>query len=208
MGRCGAEVCPIAAPNENIKLNETDLRAARRNLLHEIHCRTTNVYQLKLCSLPQDGMMEPSNEQARRWKLSEVLRWVCILPAAVIAGIVTQFIIGGVVQIASYGRWDNVGDSSIAYWFMVFLNYVPRRFAFVFVGATMSPRYQRTIAVGLAVLGIFLSLTIHVVGQHIAGNRVGLINYIHLIAESAGALGGTAFIFFRDWTKRRTGRAA
>jgi hypothetical protein len=116
--------------------------------------------------------------------------------------------IGTVIRIVHYGGWGVGGDSSIAYWLMIFLNYVPRKLAFVCAGATTAPRYQRTTAIGLAVLGIFVSLMIHVVGQHLAGNHVGLINYTHLIAESVGALGGAACIFLRDWRKGRTDTAA
>jgi len=140
--------------------------------------------------------MKPFYELTRRRKVGEVLRWLCVLPAAVLGRIVAQFILGAVVQVARYGGWDNLGDSRIAYWLGVFLYYVPPELVFVIAGAMMSPRYQKTTATGLAVLAIFLSLMTHVVGQHLAGNHVGLVNYTHFVAESAGALGGAAFILF------------
>jgi hypothetical protein len=66
----------------------------------------------------------------------------------------------------------------------------------------MPPRYQKITATGLEVLAIYLSLMIHVVGQHLAGNHVGLVNYTHFVCQSAGALGGAAYVFLRDWRRR------
>ncbi|MSR56636.1 MAG: hypothetical protein EXS05_03050 [Planctomycetaceae bacterium] len=58
----------------------------------------------------------------------------------------------------------------------------------------MAPRRQMATAIVLTVLGLFVSLMTHVVGQHLAGNHVGIVNYTHLFAESAGVLGGAAYI--------------
>jgi hypothetical protein len=151
-----------------------------------------------------DGEMKPFSELTRRRKLSEVLRWLCVLPTAVLGRIVAQLILGAVVQVAHYGGWNNLGDSRIAYWLGVLLYYVPREMVFVIAGAMMSPRYQKTTATGLAALAVFLSLMTHVVGQHLTRNHVGLVNYTHFVAESAGALGGAAYILLQVWRNRRT----
>ena len=148
--------------------------------------------------------MEPNNDQASRWQINEVLRWLCVLPAAFLGGMLARFILRIVFQIARFGGWDTVGHSSIAEWFFVFLSYVPGPLAFVVGGAMTSPRYQRTTAVGLAVFGILLSLTIHLVGQYLAGNHIGPINFFHFSAESAGCFGGATCIFYRNWKKPPT----
>ena len=62
----------------------------------------------------------------------------------------------------------------------------------------MAPRHQIATAFGLTGLGIGWSLMTHVIVQHLAANRVGLVNYIHFSAESAGLLGGAACIFRLD----------
>ena len=81
--------------------------------------------------------------------------------------------------------------------------YVPRTAAFVIAGAKMAPRHQRTTAIVLAVAVVCVSLMTHVVGQHLAGNRVGSVNYMHMLAESAGALVGAACICWHVWRNRR-----
>jgi len=152
--------------------------------------------------------MRPFSELTGRGKLFEVLRWLCVLPTALLGDIVVQFVIGAVVQIASYGGWGGLGDSNIAYALGVFLYYVPRKSAFVIAGAKMAPRHQMATAIGLTVLGLLFSLMTHVVGQHLAGNRVGIVNYTHFVAESAGVLGGAAYILLQVWRKARAGTTA
>ena len=148
--------------------------------------------------------MKRFSELASDAKLIEVLRWVCVLPAAVLGAFVVQYIVHAVVQIADYGGWD-LRDSSLGYALRVFIYYVLRKAAFVIAGAKMAPRHQVATAIVLAVLGILSSLMIHIAGQHLVGNYVGLVNYTHFLAESAGALGGAAGIAVHDWRKRRTG---
>jgi hypothetical protein len=154
------------------------------------------------------GAMTPFSESTRHEKLIEVSRWICVLPAAVLGNIVAQFVVGVVVQIAGHGEWDILGDSSVAYYLRFILYYMPRKMAFVLAGAKMAPRHQMTTGIFLAMLGILLSLITHVLGQHLVGNHVGLVNFTHFFAESTGALGGTACIFLQNWKKRRTAVAA
>ena len=152
--------------------------------------------------------MRPFSELTGRGRHIEVLRWVCVLPAAVLGGMVVQFLVWAVVQIASLGAWSSLGDSNFAYGLKVFLYYVPWEVAFVVAGAKMAPRHPMATATVLTILGLFLSLMKHVVVQHLAGNRVGIVNYTHFFAESMGVLGGAAYILLQVWRNRRTDRTA
>jgi hypothetical protein len=81
---------------------------------------------------------------------------------------------------------------------------VPPKSAFVIAGAKVAPRRRSATAIVLALLGLLLSLMTHVIAQNLAGNRLGIVNYTHLFAESAGVLGGAAYIVLEDWRNRRT----
>ena len=103
-----------------------------------------------------------------------------------------------VVRIADHDGWGILDDSQVAYCLRVFLDCVPCGVVLVMAGAKMAPRHQFVTAIVLTVLGVVLSLMTHVVGQHLAGNQVGVVNYTHFAAESAGVLGGAAIIFFLE----------
>jgi hypothetical protein len=148
--------------------------------------------------------MKPFSELTGRARRIEVLRWLCVLPAAVLGVVVVQILVGAVVRIAGYGGWGIPGDSNIAYCLRLFFFYVPAKSAFVIAGAKMAPRRQLATAIVLALFGFLFSLMTHVVRQHLTGNRVGIGNYTHFFAESAAALGGAAYILVQGWRNRRT----
>ena len=64
----------------------------------------------------------------------------------------------------------------------------------------MAPRNQKTTAIVLTLFGLLFSLMTHVISQHLAGRRLGVTNFMDLGAESAGALGGAAYIL---WPARK-----
>lgn len=138
--------------------------------------------------------MKTFSELTGRGRLVEVLRWLCVLPAAVLGHVALEFIIEAAVQIASFGGWGVFGDSTIAYLLRLFLFHVSPKAAFVIAGAKTAPRYQRATAIVLTVLGFLFSLLTHVISQHRAGRRVGITNYTHLLAECAGLLVAAAYI--------------
>lgn len=119
----------------------------------------------------------------------ELLRWLCVLPAAVLADLLVDFLTG----------WSLSGATAGITAALV-LHYLPPKAAFVIAGAKMSPGHRVRTAVVLALLGFLSSATKHVVGQHLAGNRVGLTNFLHLSAETVGLLVGMAFI---TWQRQR-----
>ena len=81
-------------------------------------------------------------------------------------------------------------SESASYYIRIPLYYAPKDAAFVIVGAKVAPR-PLTTAVALAVAAIGISLVIHILGQR----TVGVTNYLHFTAESAGAVLGAAFSF-------------
>jgi len=151
--------------------------------------------------------MNPFSKISRRAKLIEVLRWLGVLPAALCGNsLVLQFVSAAfaAVHLISYGVW-HIGDSGIAEFLKVFLYYVLPSSAFVIAGATIAPRFQLATAIALWGLGILLSLMTHVLLQQLAGNRVGVTNYVHFLAESTGlAVGAAGILWHRRW-KRRSG---
>jgi hypothetical protein len=147
--------------------------------------------------------MQSFSEITGREKLIEIVRWFCVLPTAALGDFVASLVVRAVVRIASYGGLGFLGNSTFAYWFVLFLSYGPQKAVFVVSGSKMAPRRQLTSSIVLAVLGISLSLMTHVLGQHLAGNHVGMVNYSHLFAESAGLLSGAAYMVFQIARKRR-----
>ena len=141
--------------------------------------------------------MNPFFELTARDKLIEVLRWLGVLPAAFLGDTAVQFLFGGVVQLAGIGVGGPLGDLGFAHALRVFLYYVPHKAVFVVAGAKIAPRYQWRTAIGLAGLGLLLSLMTHVVGQYVRGNSLGSTNYIHLLAETAGLVAGAAYIYWQ-----------
>ena len=148
--------------------------------------------------------MKPFSESTGRQRLIEALRWLCVLPAAVLGHIALEFVVGAAWQIGRSGGWAIPGDSNSAYYLMMFLHLVPPKSAFVIAGARMAPRYQRATAIVLTLLGFLFSLMTHVISQHQAGRRVGITNYTHLFVEFAGAVGGAAYIVLAARRNRRT----
>ena len=95
-----------------------------------------------------------------------------------------------------------LGDSNILHYLQVFHSYVPPKSAFVIAGAETAPRHQGATAIELTLLGLLFSLMTHVIGQHLAGIRVGTTNDMHMFAQSPGLFGRAAHILLpnrRDW---------
>src|SRR5262245_41829072 len=104
--------------------------------------------------------MNPSSELSRRAKLIEVLRWLGVLPAALLGEFVVRNGVGvalAAVYIVCYGARDHVSDSSAGHFLRMVFYYIVPGSAFVIAGATISPRFQMATAIALTGLGILLS---------------------------------------------------
>lgn len=114
-----------------------------------------------------------------------ILRWLAVIPVAILAGCVVHFLLGTVCAIAAQFL-----STSVTHYLRLLLCYAPKNAAFVFAGATLSPRPVPT-AIVLATAAIVISLLTHIISQR----TVGLTNYLHFAAETVGALLGVVAIY-------------
>lgn len=136
-----------------------------------------------------------------REKAIAVLRWLCVLPAAALGGFAVKIIVGLALRFARQGGGVLAGSPLFALLQLVVV-YVPKEAAFVIAGAAMAPRGRRATAIILAVVGIVMSLVVHVLGQR----QPGIVNYTHFAAETAGLAFGVAGMFFWEYRFRRGAR--
>ena len=138
--------------------------------------------------------MQVFGELSPREKRIEVVRWLLLLPAALLASVIVTFIIGTLVR--SIGNNSvPLNSSSISFWASAVPLYVLPEFVFVIVGGWIAPRKRLPVALLLMLLGGVLSLLRHVVLQHHAGTSLGPTNYTHFGLEIAGLLAGVVCIW-------------
>jgi hypothetical protein len=121
-------------------------------------------------------------ESAQRERAWHLLRWICVLPVAMLFWIAAYYASGMVAAVAT-AAWGSASKSTLVYWIRFGMFYIPKNAAFVFGGAMTAPRYRVATAAVLASMASGLALLVHVLGQ----NTVGFTNYTHFAAESAGA---------------------
>jgi hypothetical protein len=118
----------------------------------------------------------PGRERTIRW-----LRWAGILPAAVLASVVIQFIAETGFSITASAPGEPAQSTFVSY-LLLLLFYVPKEAGFVVAGAKVAPRGRLTKAIVLAAIRLLFSLATHVLTQ--AHRRAA--NYLHLALESTG----------------------
>jgi hypothetical protein len=139
----------------------------------------------------------PFSELTPRQKSIEVLRWLGVLPAAVIAHLGVSFAASASFLLvhdltasipddsASAGFAQGIpGGSGLVAACRLLLAYALPKTAFAVAGAELAPRYQARTAMLLTLLGFVISIWVH-----------GPTNYLHVSAETAGLLLGTALTF-------------
>jgi Na+-driven multidrug efflux pump len=129
-------------------------------------------------------------ELSPRQKKIEVVRWLLLVPAALLASSAVTFIIGAFIRAI---RDSSVppNSTSIGFWASAVPLYVLPEFVFVIAGGWIAPRKQLPAALLLLLLGGVLSLLRHVVLQ----NSPGPTNYTHFGLEMAGLLAGVVCIW-------------
>lgn len=115
----------------------------------------------------------------------DFLRWICVLPAAVLGTIFARTLAGTLWRLLFFNS-----ESVIASWTRL-LVYAVAGAAFVLAGALVAPRNRGTTAVILALAFALLSLLTHVISQ----DHPGTTNFLHLAAETAGAALAIAHFF-------------
>lgn len=114
-----------------------------------------------------------------------ILRWLAVIPVAILAGCIAHFVFGAAIAVAA-----QIFSGSITYYLRLLLYYAPKTAVFVLGGAAVSPRPAPT-SIVLAIVSIALSLMVHILSQR----TVGTTNYLHFAAESVGALLGMVAIY-------------
>jgi hypothetical protein len=115
----------------------------------------------------------------------DVLRWLSVLPAAVLGEFVTRvlgaLVDGMVGRVATDGLSLSPGSQTkLSIQLVVYALAVA---AFVLAGTYTAPSRRRIVAIALAGIASLLSLVKHVLMQ----DHPGTVNYLHLAAEIAGA---------------------
>lgn len=122
------------------------------------------------------------------------LRWIAVLPAA-IGGAFFVKLAGGLL---GHAARQGLGSDSHSAFALQLLFYVATSAAFVLAGAAIAPRHRPVIAIVLAALWVLLSLLTHVVSQP----HPGTTNYLHLAAETSGAIFAVACVAYREQRSR------
>ena len=123
----------------------------------------------------------------RSFSARELLRWACVLPAALIAAMVVVTA-SGVMSMVVTSMLGTLATPAVPYAIRFALYYLPRPAAFVIGGALVAPRCRVLTAIALTIIASSMSLVIHILGQR----AVGVANYTHFAAETAGAILGAA----------------
>jgi hypothetical protein len=140
------------------------------------------------------------SELTPREKSIEIVRWVCVVPAAALGSLAVQYVLGSIVRMAASGGGD-AARSGFVHYLHLLLYYAPMEAAFVIVGARVAPCGRVVTAIVLAVGAIVISLLTHILAQQVVGGT----NYTHFALESIGAILGAAFILYLERTRNRMG---
>ena len=127
--------------------------------------------------------MKSFAELTRRDKGIELLRWVCVLPVALVVRHVLHVlmflvVIRPLLSELSYGGFDR--------WLRHLTGGLPGGVAFIIAGAKTAPRFRRATAVVLAVGSIVLAVRIHWFPHR---------DEIPIVAEAVAVACGAAYMF-------------
>lgn len=138
-----------------------------------------------------------------RSRLAEVLRWLGVLPVALIASTIVNYVFKIVVMFGLI-RLPLLRELEFAYWICYALVLVPKNVVFVLAGAVMAPRARPVAAAAMAAIACLMALTIHLLGR----GSPGLKNWQDFAVESAGAILTAAVIALASRRKRAARLAA
>lgn len=120
-------------------------------------------------------------------RATEVLRWICVIPAAWLASWVVR---GLGPFLLSLGGLLDLRSPNYPEFLFPLTNFLPSGAAFSFVGAMVAPRARLGASVILAVFCIAISCVVHVLTQV----NPGLTNYMHVTGEALGVMIGAACV--------------
>lgn len=126
----------------------------------------------------------------------EVLRWIGVLPAAFLGAFAARFV-GGIAGYAAAHALGSESGSTVAL-LTLLLAYGIGTAAFVLAGALAAPRHRAVVAIALAAICVIVSLLTHVLSQ----GHPGRTNYLHLAAETVGAVLAAGYALCMQRRKR------
>jgi hypothetical protein len=143
--------------------------------------------------------MKSFSELSAGQKTVEVLRWICVLPAAIVISLLPYLFFWLLIppRMAQLPGTPPPPPPSelqrmLIPWLVALLT-VP---GFVLVGSLVAPRHRRYVAVVLAVL-----VTLHAILYHIVIHLPGKPHYTHFAASLLAAAGSAALVFYLDRPK-------
>ena len=125
-------------------------------------------------------------------KAIEVLRWLAVLPVAVIAGVAAHLLaIIGNSPGCTRGL-INPDESVLDRCFVVLVSNVAMGAVIVIAGAKTAPRYKQVVAIVLAVVWIFFSGMVFTV---LLQRPAQFWDYMAVVVGAIAAVGGAAYIY-------------
>jgi hypothetical protein len=118
----------------------------------------------------------------------EVLRWICVLPASMLAGYLGWAAAGALARIAFGG----IGFEGTGRWVRHLVANLLSEPARVFVGAKTAPRSRQTTAIVLAVLNVALAILIH------------REDYLPIVAQAIGLAVGIVIVHYSELPRQST----
>jgi hypothetical protein len=132
-------------------------------------------------------------------KLIEIVRWVCVAPAAVLAGMAPRYLVSLLIPppLAQPPGTPPVPVSDFQRYFLPYLMGFVMAALFVIVGAKISPRRRVLVAIVLAVLWTLYSFVVHVLPHLPHDPR----HYRHLYVAAISAAVAAANIWYSERRK-------
>jgi hypothetical protein len=144
--------------------------------------------------------MKSFAELTAKQKCIEVVRWFCVLPAAVLAGMVPRLLYRLLVPplMVQPPGVPRIRVSDFQRFYLPHIMGAIMAAAFVIVGAKVAPRYRVAVAAVLAVLWIVYSYTVHVLPHQ--GHDPRFYRYFFVATIAAAA--AVAYVAYSN--KRQT----
>ena len=120
----------------------------------------------------------------------DLFRWLIMVPVSLLAGWLGHSLGSLFIFLKSPGYPEHIFQ-------LMFL--LPSGLAFTVAGAFVAPRHRIAVGFGLTALCMILSLGIHILMR----SNPGLVNYLHFIGESVGAMLGAILIALYVWKLRK-----
>ena len=126
-------------------------------------------------------------ELSAREKCLEVVRWVCVAPASMLAGMAPRFVASFFMPpaLAQLPGTPPVRVSDFQRYYLPHMIGFVMAAAFVIVGARMAPRWRVPVAVVLAVVWVLYSFSVHILPHW--GHDPRHYRYVYVAALSAAA---------------------